>query len=176
MKEPPEISILALQVSCAEFSRPVLSERKLALHELECGVARKQSPFELSVFHRLQNLSEPGPACIPGSNQVVAGNQRCGTNLLRRNLGELLSNEVICAQVAVAGQAVGAVQCEMLLESRQAEELLQCRLLHARDMPKAHVIVDQGQHLSRVVIRKPQALADFLRNLDTDIHVIIETD
>ena len=113
---------------------------------------------------------------ISGSDQIVSGDQRRGANLLWRNLGELLLKELIRAEIAMAGQAVGAVQRQMFIEAGQAEEFFQSRLFHARDMTKAHVIVDQGKHLGCVVIGEPQALTDFLRNLDAHLDVPIETD
>ena len=76
----------------------------------------------------------------------------------------------------MTGEAVGAVQREMLVESGHAQEFFQCRLVHARGVTEAHVIVDQCKNLSRVVIGKPQALADFFGDLDSDVNMIIETD
>ena len=79
------------------------------LNELYRCIARSQSPFELSIFHCLQNLAKSGPRSIPGCNQVVAADQHRRPHLLRRNLGELLLQQLIGTQIAVAGQAIGAM-------------------------------------------------------------------
>ena len=117
-----------------------------------------------------------GPGAYPAAIKSSPVTKADRANLLRRNLGQLLPDKFVGAQIAVAGQAVGAVQREMLVEAGQAQEFLQRRFLHARDMAEAHVIVDQRENLRGVVIREAQAPADFFGNLDAHIHMIIEAD
>src|SRR5438067_13819822 len=38
------------------------------------------------------------------------------------------------------------------------------------------MVFDQGKYLFCVVVREPQATADFLRHFDPDVHVAVETD
>src|SRR5438093_13550854 len=38
------------------------------------------------------------------------------------------------------------------------------------------MVFDQGKYLFCVVVREPQATADFLRHLDPDVYVTVETD
>ena len=75
----------------------------------------------------------------------------------------------------MAGKAVGAMQRKMFIEAGHAQKFLQSRLIHARGVTEAHVIVDQSKNLRRVVVGEAQALTDFLGDLDADIDVIIET-
>ena len=76
----------------------------------------------------------------------------------------------------MAGQAVGAMQRQMLIELRQAQKSLQRRFLHARHVAEAHVILDQRQNLFGLVVRKAQAPANFFRDLHANLDVVIEAD
>src|ERR1700678_929904 len=158
------------------FRETAPSERECALDEFERRFARGQTSFELTIFHRFEYLAETRPWRISSGNQVVARDHLGRANLLRRNLSELLLEQLICAEIAMTGQAVGAVQSQMFIEAGQAQKLFQSRLFHPRDLTEAHVIVDQGKHLVRIVMGEAQALADFFRDLDADIHMVIETD
>src|SRR5580704_12992871 len=123
---------------------------KFALHKLECRVVGAKSPFELRIFDGIENLAEHRSGRVACSNQVVAGDQRHRANLFWRNLRKLLLDKHIRAQIAVTGQAVGAVQCEMFVEAGHAQEFFQRRLVHTCGMTEAHVIVDQSKHLSSI--------------------------
>ncbi len=72
-------------------------------------------------------------------------------------------------------QTVGSMQCKMLIKRGHTEKFLKCRFFHARDVPEAHVIIDEGKNLSRIVFGKPQALADSFGDLYPNIDVPIET-
>src|SRR5580700_93216 len=141
------------------------SRRKFAAHKFECSIARRQAALELRVFYGIQNLAKLRAGNMPGRDQIIPRHQRRGANLIRRNLGLLLANKFIRAQIAMAGQRVGAMQREMFVEARQAEKSLQRRFFHARGVAEAHVIVDERENLLRIVVRETQALADFLGHL-----------
>ena len=76
----------------------------------------------------------------------------------------------------MAGQRISPVQRQVLVEARHAQKLLQRRLAHASGMAKTHVIVHQRQNVLRVIARKPQPPADFLRHLHANLHMPVEAD
>ena len=60
----------------------------------------------------------------------------------------------------MAGQAIQAVQFQVLVEIRQAQEALQRALLHVRHVFEAHVIGHQRLHLLGLVARESQAASE----------------
>ena len=63
---------------------------KFPPHVLQRAVFRLQSPFELGILHLGKNFLEARPGQIAGRDQVIAADERRGTNGLRRNRGDSL--------------------------------------------------------------------------------------
>src|SRR5215469_13767507 len=74
----------------------------------------------------------------------------------------------------MAGFAIQAMELQMLIEMRQPNKLLERRRFHALYIGETHVVADQGENLPGVVIREPQAPADFFRHPDAHVDVIIK--
>src|SRR5262249_26653219 len=74
----------------------------------------------------------------------------------------------------MARQAVQAVEFEVLLKARQANEPLQRRRTHIRDILEAQMISDQGSDLFPIVIRETQSAANLLRHAGAHFDVLVE--
>ena len=86
------------------------SNGEFAAHKLESRIARWQPALELGIFHGIQDLAEFRPGRMTRGNQIIAGDERYWAHLFRGNLRQLLTDQVICAQDTMAGQAVGTMQ------------------------------------------------------------------
>ena len=89
---------------------------------------------------------------------------------------ELGAGEVVAGEVAMGGEGVEAVQGEVLVEARQAEEALEGGLLHLEDVAEAHVVGDEGEDLGGVVAGEAQAGEDGLGDAHAGLDVAVETD
>jgi len=76
----------------------------------------------------------------------------------------------------VGGESVEAMQGEVLVEARQAEESLEGGLLHLEDVAEAHVVGDEREDLGGVVAREAQAGEDGLTDADAGLDVAVEAD
>ena len=91
-----------------------------------------------------------------------------------RLVRQLLARKFVRGKISMAGQAVGAMQGEVFVESRHAEKFLQRGFLHARGVAESHVIVDQGEDLLGVLAGEAQAATDFFRHFHADVDVPVE--
>src|SRR5436305_73720 len=89
---------------------------------------------------------------------------------------ELLLREVIEAEIAVAALAIQAMQFQMLLKARQAEEALERGVFHTHDVAKAHVVGDEREHLISVVIGEAEAAADFGGHFCANLSMAVKAD
>ena len=113
---------------------------KFSPHILQRAVFRLQAPFELGIFDLRKDFLEARPGHVPGRDQVIAADERCGTNCLRGYRGDSPAGEVVGSQVAVTGQAVQSVQLEVLLKIGHAHKTHEGGLLHLRHMRETHVV------------------------------------
>src|SRR5277367_3265917 len=148
--------------------------RKLAPYILHSRLVRCESAFELRVLDGSQNFFEARTRRIASVNQIAARNQRSGANGLGRNGMQLLRRILVCAELTVAGEAIEAVQFQMLSEARQPQKLLQRRLLHQLYLAETHVIVDQRQNLIGFVVRKSEPAQDFRSHLHANLNLPVE--
>lgn len=132
--------------------------------------------FELGVFGEGEELFEAGAGLVSGGHEVAAGEEQFGPDGVWWELGEALAGEVVEGEVAVAGEAVEAVEGEVLVELGQAEEALEGGLAHLLYGGEAHVIVDEGEDLVGFVVGEAEAAADFGGDFDADFNVAVEAD
>ncbi len=116
------------------------------------------------------------PGLVAGCNQVSAGDQRLWADLFGRQRVEFFFREFIEAQVAMAALAIEAMQFQMLLKARQAEEALQRGVFHALDVAKAHVVGDEREHLISIFIGEAKAAADFSGHFCADLSMAVKAD
>jgi len=76
----------------------------------------------------------------------------------------------------MAGERVDAVEFEVFVEMREAEEALERRLLHLFDVAEAHVIFDEGEDLCAVLVGEAQAAEDFVGDANANLDVAVEAD
>src|ERR1019366_3586291 len=100
---------------------------KFPAHKLQRLFPTLERSFQLRVLNRRQHVAKLRAGLVAESNQVLSGQQRLRSDLLRRSLLQALVDEVIERQVAVAAQAVHAMQFQMLVELWQAKEAFQRR-------------------------------------------------
>src|SRR5579863_9387406 len=115
--------------------RRILQE--LSLHELNRLILRPEAPFELSVFHGLQNGLESRPSLEPESHKIIPGQQTGRTDLLGRSFRQELANVLPVPQHPVAGLAIQAVKFQMLIKPWQPDKALQRSRPHLHDILKA---------------------------------------
>ncbi len=146
------------------------------VEELEGLGGGVNGAFELGVFGGLKHGFELGAGRVAGGDEVAAGDEEGGAGVFLGLGFVLLLREVVEAEVAVAGAAVQPVESEVLIEPRQAEEALKGGLLHLQDVPKAHVVLDQGDDLGFVLVRKAEAIEDGFSDADAYFDVAVEAD
>src|SRR5882762_7210999 len=136
-------------------------------NEFPSRLPRLHLAFQLGVFQIPQHLAEHGPGPETHVPQVVAGQQALGANLFRRCFGDESLNKLVRFQVPMAGKAIESMQRQMLVKTRQPDEALERSSAHGLDVLEAHVVVDQREDLSSVLIRKAQSAADLLGHANT---------
>jgi hypothetical protein len=137
---------------------------------------RVDAAFELGVFGEGQHFFEARAGFVTGTDQIPAGDEERGADFF---FGELFPSpfcEFVEREIAVTRGDVEAMQCEVFVEFRQAEEALEGRLFHLLDIAEAHVIFNEGENLGAVFVREAQAAQDFVRDLHADLDVAIEAD
>src|SRR6185437_119611 len=113
---------------------------------------------------------------IAGGDQVAAGDERSRAKIGRR-LGFVCGfGDVIQREVAVRGGDVEAVQREVLLEVRQAEEAFERGGAHLADIAEAHVVLDQRDDLGGVFVGEAEARENLLGDSHADFDVAVEAD
>ena len=151
-------SILALQFSTRPFTREIPAAQIPAPPPSRPGSLRVVPSSTASRISR--NF---GPGAMSRRNQIVAA-ETSGSrpHLLWRNRGQFLFHEFIRAEMAVAGQRIGAVQRQVLVETRHAQKFLQRGFAHPRGVAKAHVIVHQRENLLASSLPKTANAGKFL--------------
>ena len=76
----------------------------------------------------------------------------------------------------MGGEDVHAVEGEVLVELREAEEALECGLAHVEDVAEAHVIFDESDDLGCFFVGEAQAAEDGFGDADADFDVAVEAD
>ena len=84
--------------------------------------------------------------------QIIARDQLRGIHFFGGSFQKKLLDEGIVFQVAVAGQAIEAVQLQVLFKSRQAHKSLERRGAHLLHVLETHVIGHQRLDLLHLVI------------------------
>ncbi len=74
----------------------------------------------------------------------------------------------------MGGQAVHAMQGQVFFKAGQAEETLERGSLHARGVGEAHVILDEGENLPRILVGESEAAENFGAHGDADLDVAVE--
>ena len=91
-------------------------------------------------------------------------------------MGEKGANGVVGVEFAVAGLAIEAVEFEVFVELREADEALKGGLTHLADVFKLHVVGDEGFDLVGVVIGEAEAAAEGIGHADADLDVAVKAD
>src|SRR5580704_2462926 len=117
---------IALSFDCRTECDEVrlLRERKLTEHERQRLFPIMQRAFQLRVLHRRENLAELRSRLVSQLDEVASVHQCRRTNLFHRRMLQPVFDEVIHLQLAMAAQAIDAVQFHVLLELRQPHEAL----------------------------------------------------
>src|SRR5438270_9245545 len=119
------------------------SNREFTCDELHSFVSRAQPSFKLRVFHGFEDFFEARAGLVAGTDEVVTFYQWLGPDLGWRSFLQLAPGEVVQVELSVAGGAIYAMQLEMFLKTRQAEEALQGRIFHLGHVGEAHVVCDK---------------------------------
>ena len=122
---------------------------------------------ECSVEKSLEGWTR-GEAC---GNQVAAGEQGFGNEGLMGEGGQLLGEEPVIIQHAVAARAIHPMQLEFVLKSLPSHEPAQGRGPHVADILERHVICDGADGGVDVGAREPQACEDVFGHFGTDLFV-----
>src|SRR5208282_2379328 len=101
--------------------------------------------FKLGVFDGTEHVLELRAWFVSGGNEFAAAEQELGADYLFGRGFIALAHEVVDVEVAVSGQAIHAVQGQVLIEVFEAEEALEGGVFHARGVGEAHVVFDQRQ-------------------------------
>ena len=86
----------------------------------------------------------------------------------------LLLGEFVVVQTAEAGERVHAVQSEVFLELRQAEEPLQRGLFHLVHVAEAHVVFNERNDLRGLFEREAHPPQDPFSDANADLDVAVE--
>jgi hypothetical protein len=159
-----------------ESTRLFFANHRFAPDQLQPFFARMNAAFELRVFCHCEHLFEAWAGGVTGSDQVASGDEQRRPNHF---VGELFPSpfgELPERKIAMAGERVDAVEFEVFVEMREAEEALERGLLHLLDVAEAHVIFDEGENLGAVLVGKAQAAQDFVGDADADLDVAVEAD
>ena len=77
-------------------------------------------------------------------------------------------------QLAAGGERIHAVQSKMLAKPVEPEEALQRRFFHPLRVHEAHVVLDEREHLARLLIGKAEPSADLCAHGDPHFDMSIE--
>jgi hypothetical protein len=149
---------------------------KFAAHVVHCFMVRSQAAFELGVFYGAQDFFEARAGIVTGFDQVLASDEGGGTDGFGGDGAQLLLRVGVGIELSVAGEAVDAVEFEVLVEGGQTEEFFQSGLVHALYLSETHVMVDEGENLIGVVVREAETAEDLGGHFYSDIDVAVETD
>ncbi len=81
--------------------------------------------FELGVFGEGEHFFEARAGRVAGGDEIAAGDEERGADFFLRQLFPSPFGEFVEREIAMAGERVDAMQREVLVELRQAEETLQ---------------------------------------------------
>src|ERR1700704_1700338 len=104
------------------WSREMLNAADIVSHIFPSVVFGLNPPFQLRVFHSVQDFSEKWAWLVSHLKQVIACQQTRRPNLLRRRLRQDAADEPIRPQASVARHAIEPVQLQMFLELRQPDK------------------------------------------------------
>src|SRR5271157_5798886 len=124
------------------------------LHPLHRFFSRRQLVFELQIVRLTQYLPEQWSRLVAEFNQVFPGNQRRRLDFLNRQLGALLLDKGVIRQVAVARQAVHAVDFQFVVDGGARQEPLERGQPHLGHVDEIHVVVDHLAHAFQKGIRR----------------------
>src|SRR6185437_2232392 len=93
--------------------------------------------FKLRVFHGGEDFLELWSGTKASGDEVIAGDEGIRTNLLRGQSMEFLAGEVVQREIAVAAEAIKAMQLKVLFKSGQAEETFEGGFLLLHHVAKA---------------------------------------
>lgn len=145
------------------------------LDQLQGLLPRADLTIKLSLLNRLQDRMEGRPRLIAEGYKVIAGQEAGGADLLRRGVRDEAADEVVVIEVPMAGTAIEPVQFKMLVEAIEANEALQRRSLHLWHVLETQMIRNERGNLRRVVVREPEATADFFGHARTDFDVLVKS-
>ncbi len=132
--------------------------------------------FQLCVLHLGQDARKRRSGLVSHANQVVAREQPRWLQRFNRRFGQLVERELVVGQVPVAGQAVQAVQFQVLVEPVHAQEPLLLALAHKGKVLEAEVMRDQSQDLSGLVVGEAQARQDPPGHFHSGLDMTVEAD
>ena len=116
----------------------------MGVDEAEGFVAGREGAFELVFFEGVEDLFEKGAGREAEFDQIVTGEQGCGAELLFGEFGAETAGEFVAIERAESAEQVEAVEFELVVEVREAEEAFAGGGAHAREVHEAHVVLDEG--------------------------------
>lgn len=146
------------------------------MDEAQGFFARGEGAFELEFFEGVEDLFEAGAGGESEFDQVVAGQQRGGVELLFSELGAEAAGFFVAIERAESAKQVEAVKVELLVEVREAEKAFAGGGAHAREVHEAHVISDERNGGVDDGGRILEALEDAAGDLRAGFGVAVEAD
>src|SRR6516225_2227738 len=111
-----------------------LRNGELLGNKLERLLVALDSAFQLRVLNRLKNLLEYRAGSVAPGNKVVSPQQGRGFDLFGRRLREHAARHLVVGEVAMTGQAIEAVQLQVLVKAFHAQESQLGRAPHVREV------------------------------------------
>lgn len=146
------------------------------MDEAEGFFARGEGAFELEFFEGVEDLFEPGAGGEAEFDQVVAGEQWRGAELLYGEFGAETAGVFVAIEGAESAEQVEAVEFELVVEVREAEEAFASGGAHAREVHEAHVVSDERNGGVDDGGRILEALEDAPGDLCAGFGVAVEAD
>ena len=91
-------------------------------------------------------------------------------------MGQEGADGVVGVEFAMAGLAIEAMEFEVFVKLRKADEALEGGLAHLGDVFELHVIGDESFNLVGVVVGKTETTAEVIGHADADVDVVVEAD
>ena len=114
------------------------------MDEAEGFVAGREGACGVVFFEGVEDLFEKGAGREAEFDQIVTGEQGCGAELIFGEFGAETAGVFVAIERAESAEQVEAVEFELVVEVREAEEAFAGGGAHAREVHEAHVVFDEG--------------------------------
>ena len=98
---------------------------ELRSHQLHGFAGCGDCAFQLGVFYGAEDLFEGRARVVAGGDEFAAGDERTRAHGFRRHGLPAFADKLPMVEVAAAGEAIHAVEGEMLIEGGELEEALE---------------------------------------------------